>query len=77
MAKFNLHISDGVEAEVTIDVDNAHEAVNDGLNALTNFALRHFPPPENVSITISDAERMPVATLKLSFEIQYAARVLS
>jgi hypothetical protein len=71
MAKFYFYISDGIQAEVALDSDNAHTAVNDGLNALAQYALQNFPPPENVSITISDMARAHVATLQLSFKIDY------
>lgn len=72
MAKFYLHISDGKQAEVEIDAANAHEAMNDGLNALSTFACRNFPPPEAVSITVLDAKRMKVGRMQFAFEIEYA-----
>lgn len=75
MATFFFFISDGVQAEVEMECDNAHTAVNDGLNSLAQYALRNFPPPENVSITISDADRAHVATLQLSFKIDYGKGV--
>ncbi len=75
MAKYYFYISDGIQAEVELESDNAHTAVNDGLNALAHYALRNFPPPEKVSITISDMERSHVATLQLSFKIDYGKGV--
>lgn len=75
MSSFHFKISDGREAETSIEAANAHEAVNEGLNALTMFACRRFPPPENVTITVSDEQRRKVATLKFSFEIDYAEGV--
>jgi hypothetical protein len=75
MASFHFKISDGREGETSIEAANAHEAVNEGLNALAMFACRRFPPPDNVSITVSDEDRRQVATLKFRFEIDYAAGV--
>jgi hypothetical protein len=75
MPKYFLHIKDGKEAEIDIDAQNAHDAMNSGLNALSKFACKAFPPPENVSILISDAERKPIGTLKFAFEIDYAPGV--
>ncbi|MGF9562110.1 hypothetical protein [Neorhizobium sp. JUb45] len=72
MAKFYLHISDGKEAEVEIDAANAHAAMNDGLNALSTFACRNFPPPDNVSITVLDDKRRKVGRMRFVFEIEYA-----
>ena len=71
MPTFYLLITDGVQKEVELELSNAHEAVNSGLNALAQFAFRHFPPPESISIHISDDKREHVATLNLSFQIQY------
>jgi hypothetical protein len=71
MARFYFFISDGIQAEIALDVENAQAALNDGLNALAQYAFRNFPPPENISITISDHARAHVATLQLSFKIDY------
>lgn len=75
MATFYFFISDGVQAEIALDVENAHVAMNDGLNALAQYAFRKFPPPEQISIMISDEKRAHVATLQLSFKIDYGKGV--
>lgn len=69
---FYLKISDGKEAEISIAAADAHEATNEALNALSQFACKSFPPPESVSIIVSDQDRTKVATLKLAFTIEYA-----
>ncbi|MGI2032413.1 DUF6894 family protein [Rhizobium panacihumi] len=76
MPRFYLHISDGKEAEVEIDAANAHAAMNDGLNALSKFACRSFPPPDNVSITVRDDRRRKVGSMRFSFDIEYADAVV-
>ncbi len=73
MARFYLQISDGKQAEVEIDALNAHEAMNDGLNALTTFACRNFPPPDNVAITVLDDRRRQVGRMRFVFEIEYTS----
>ncbi len=72
MATFYMHISDSKEVEVDIEAKNAHEALNAGLNALSQFACKAFPPPGSVAISIKDAERKPVATMEFEFRIHYA-----
>ncbi|MCJ8520024.1 hypothetical protein ABID21_003020 [Pseudorhizobium tarimense] len=72
MPEFRLLIADHRESEVTIDVDDSAEAMNAGFNALAQFACRNFPPPENVEITVSDADNQPVGKLKMSFEVTWA-----
>lgn len=72
MAKFYLHISDGKDADVEIDAADAHSAMNDALNALSTFACRNFPPPDNVSITVLDDKRRKVGRMRFVFEIEYA-----
>lgn len=69
MPKYFLHIKDGKEAENYIEAQNAHDAMNTGLNALSKFACKALPPPENVTISISDADRKPVGTLEFVFKI--------
>ncbi|MGE7369116.1 hypothetical protein ACQKKX_08590 [Neorhizobium sp. NPDC001467] len=76
MPTFYLHISDSKEAEVEINAENAHTAMNDGLNALSTFACRSFPPPDNVSITVLDQQRRMVGRMRFSFDIEYAAAVV-
>jgi hypothetical protein len=76
MAVFYYFISDSVEAEISLEEENAHAAMNTGMNALAQYAFRNFPPPENISITISDEARAHVATFKLSFEINYAPGII-
>lgn len=71
MPRFYLHISDGKQAEVAIDAENAHAAMNDGLNALSTFACRNFPPPDNVAITVLDDKRRQVGRMRFVFEIEY------
>ncbi len=75
MATFYFFISDGIQAEIALEAENAHVAMNEGLNALAQYAFSHFPPPENISIRISDADRCHVATLQLSFKIDYGKGV--
>jgi hypothetical protein len=75
MPSYHLHISDGKQARIMIDAANPHEAVNDGVNALAQFAFRNFPPPENVSIAISDEQHRPVATLRFAFDIEWAQKI--
>ena len=75
MPDFHLSIADHREAEITIDVDDAAEAMNAGFNALAQFACRNFPPPESVVITVSDAQKQPVGKLKMSFEVTWAETV--
>ncbi|MEB2843886.1 hypothetical protein GAO09_26020 [Rhizobiales bacterium RZME27] len=76
MPRFYLHISDGKQAEVAIDAENAHAAMNDGLNALSTFACRNFPPPDDVSITVLDDRRRKVGRMRFSFDIEYAEAVV-
>ena len=76
MPNYTLHISDGKEAEIDIDCDNNHVAINEALNALSKFACSRFPPPANVSIAIADAEHAPVATVSLEFKIDLAPGVM-
>ncbi|MDP9840539.1 hypothetical protein J2T09_005326 [Neorhizobium huautlense] len=71
MPRFYLHISDGKQAEVEIDAVNAHAAMNDGLNALSTFACRNFPPPANIAITVLDDKRRQVGRMRFVFEIEY------
>ena len=76
MPNYYLQISDGVEAETIIDVPSSHEAINAALNALSQFACKHFPPPELIEITVAKADRTPIATLKFGFTIEYGAGVI-
>ncbi|MBD9389673.1 hypothetical protein IB237_20980 [Agrobacterium sp. AGB01] len=69
---FYLKISDGLEVQTPIDVPNAHEALNAALNALSQFACSHFPPPEQIVITVMDAEKALIARMSFSFKIEYA-----
>lgn len=71
MPEFNLRISDGRDVETSVNVPNAQEAVNAALNAMTQFACKRFPPPENFAIKVTDAERQHVATLRFEFSIEY------
>jgi len=71
MPRFYLQISDGKQAEVEIDADNPHAAMNDGLNALSTFACRNFPPPDNIAITVLDEKRRQVGRMRFAFEIEY------
>lgn len=77
MPKYNLHIMDGREANVAIDADNSHAAIDTGVNALAQFIVRNFPPPENLSIAITDEDQVPVATVSFAFKIEYAPRLLT
>ncbi len=72
MPRFYLHISDGKQAEVEINAENAHAAMNDGLNALSKFACRSFPPPENVAITVLDGKREQIGRIRFAFDIEYS-----
>lgn len=70
--RFCLRISGDHKAEIEIDAADGHEAINVALNALSKFAGRQFPPPENVSITVLDETKKRLATLRFFFEIDYA-----
>lgn len=72
MARFCMHISGGKEARVEIDAENAHEAINSAMNALSQFASLRFPPPELLSIAVVDEAGRQLAMLSLSFKIEYA-----
>lgn len=76
MPNYYLQISDGVEAETIIDVPSSHEAINAALNALSQFACKHFPPPELMEIKVARADRTTVATLKFGFTIEYGVGVV-
>jgi len=71
MATFYLKLSDGKEVETSIDVPNGNEALNAALNALAQFTCRHFPPPEDLRIVVSDEARRTLATLSFTFRIDY------
>lgn len=71
MPAYRLKVADGVQAETSIDVPNAHEAVNAAVNALSQFACKRFPPPENIAITVMDAERHHIATVSFAFTIDF------
>jgi hypothetical protein len=76
MPTFYFLLSDGIQAEVALEAENAHMAMNDAMNALAHYTFRNFPPPEHVSVTISDAMRNHVATLELSFSMKVARGVV-
>lgn len=73
---FYFHLSGAAGVDEAVEIPSAHEAINDALNALHLFTCHNFPPPENVSITVSDEWQTTVATLKISFQIEYAKAVL-
>lgn len=75
MPNYTLHIKDGKEAEIDIECDNNHVAINEALNALSQFSCKNFPPPANVSITVQDAAKVPLATVSMAFTIKLAAGV--
>ena len=77
MPVYYLKISDGKAVETSIDVANAHEATNTALNALTQFACKHFPPPDSLEIIVMDADRERLATLRFDFSIDYSKNFLS
>jgi hypothetical protein len=77
MPSYHLHVRDGKQARIMIEAANTHEAVNDSVNALAEYAFRNFPPPENISISISDENHRPVAVLRLAFEIEWAAKIVA
>ena len=72
MPQYRLNIRNSREAEVTIDVENSNEAMNAALNALTMFACRNFPPPEQVAIAVTGPDSQPVGNVKLTFEMEMA-----
>jgi len=72
MPKFYMHISDGKESEIDFEARDAHDALNTALNALSKFACKAFPPPDNVAISIMDDGRNPVAEMAFAFTISYA-----
>jgi hypothetical protein len=75
MPQYNLHIMDGKEVKVAIDAESSHHAIDSGVTALAKFAFRNFPPPENLSIAITDETEQPVATVSFAFTIDYAPGV--
>ncbi len=77
MARYNLHIMDGKEAIVAIDAESSHHAVDTGVTALAQFVFRNFPPPENLSIAITDEDEAPIAKVSFAFTIEYAHRMTS
>lgn len=72
MPTYNLHIIDGKEANVAIEAANPQVAIDSGVSALAQFAFRNFPPPENLSINITDEQRAHVATVSFAFKIKLA-----
>jgi hypothetical protein len=72
---FNLHIMDGKEAEVEIEATNSHEAIETGVTALAQFVCKHFPPPENLQVNISNEQGRCVATVSFAFNIKIAPGV--
>jgi hypothetical protein len=77
MPQYNLHIKDGKQVKVAIDATNSHEAIDSGVTALAQFAFRNFPPPENLSIAITDNAENPVATVSFAFKIDYAPGIVT
>lgn len=77
MPQYHLQITDGREAEVTIEVDNAAEAMNSAFNAMSMFACRNFPPPDLVIISVEDETRAMVGIIRMTFEIEMAAPATS
>ena len=66
---------DGKEAEVEIEAMNSHEAIETGVTALAQFVCKHFPPPENLQVDISDEQGRSVATVSFAFNIKIAPGV--
>lgn len=72
MDTYYLHIKDGVEGETSIDAASDHDALNTALNAMSQFACKRFPPPDNIEISVMNASRKHLATLRFVFSIQIA-----
>lgn len=75
MPVFRLHIMDGKEVEVEIEATNSHEAIETGVTALAQFVCKHFPPPENLQVHISDETGRSVGTVSFAFNIKIAPGV--
>ncbi|HEX5932649.1 MAG TPA: hypothetical protein VFY63_00625 [Pseudorhizobium sp.] len=71
MQTYRLLISDKHEAEISIEVPDAVEAMNTAFNALSQFACRNFPPPDNIEITVVTAESQPVGRVRMTFEVEW------
>lgn len=77
MALFYFHIADSKEFDEPVEAANTNEAVNVAFNVLHQFSCRHFPPPERLAITVFDEQRSHAATLRLTFQIEYAHTLLA
>lgn len=55
MPTFYLKISDGLDVRTPIGAPNPHEALSPALNALSQFECSHFPPSEQIVITVMDS----------------------
>lgn len=73
MPSFQLVISNGHTTRMLVEARSAHEAVNDGVNAMARFACRNFPPPDNLSIDVFDENDIRIATVSFSFKINWNA----
>lgn len=74
MPQYHLKISDDREADVTIEVDSAAEAMNSAFNAMSMFACRNFPPPEVVVITVEAGNGLKIGAMRMTFEVEMAAQ---
>lgn len=72
MQQYRLLISDSHDAEIAIEVRDAAEAMNTAFNALSQFACRNFPPPENVEISVVAPDGKAVGRLRMTFEVEWA-----
>lgn len=77
MPKYVLHILDGKEARVSIEADTSHHAIDTGVEALARFVCKHFPPPENLQISVSDENDRELAKISFAFRIEYAPGVVA
>lgn len=74
MPTFQLKVTDGKTATLDIEADSPDAAVADGINALAIFAFKNFPPPDNVSVAISDMNQNKIATVSFAFRVDWESR---
>jgi hypothetical protein len=70
MQDFLFELSDGKNIVRKIEAKDKDEALNIALTALSTYSSSTFPPPERIEITVSDANRKRLATLRFIYEIE-------
>ena len=63
MPTFIVKISDGSQAEMNLECDTAQDAVSNALMALSDFVARRPKLPDDISITVMDADRLEIARI--------------